>query len=148
MLKKLQDEMKLAMKSGDKLRLSTIRMAISALKNRKIDAKRELTEQDYLEILSREVKQRKDAIPIFEKGHNLEEVAKLQQEIAVLMEFLPQQLSPEEIKNIALTVIRQIGAKDLKDLGKVMKELTPQVKGKADGKLVSNTVKELLSIGA
>ncbi|MGE5578117.1 MAG: GatB/YqeY domain-containing protein [Syntrophothermus sp.] len=141
---KLQEDLKAAMKSKDSRRLSVIRLAKAAVKNAEIAKKRELNDDEVLEVLSREVKQRRDAIPEFQKGNRPDLVESLEAEIAILMEYLPQQMSEEEIRQVAREVVAAVGAKDAKDMGKVMGALMPKVKGKADGRLVNQVVKELL----
>lgn len=141
---KLQEDLKAAMKSKDSRRLSVIRLAKAAIKNTEIAKKKELNDDEVLEVLSREVKQRRDAIPEFQKGNRPDLVENLETEIAILMEYLPQQMSEEEIRQVAREVVAAVGAKDAKDMGKVMGALMPRVKGKADGRLVNQVVKELL----
>jgi len=143
---RLTEDMKAAMKAKDegKLKLSVIRMAKAAIKNGEIDKKKEFGDSEVIEILAREVKMRRDAIPEFEKGNRPDMVETLNQEIAILMEYLPQQLTEEEIRLLAREIIAQVGAQGPKDLGKVMGVITPKTKGRADGKLVNQIVRELL----
>ena len=143
---RLVEDMKVAMKAKEegKLRLSVIRLARAAIKNAEIDKKTEFTDAEVIEILAREVKMRRDAILEFEKANRPETVDTLNQEISILMDYLPQQLSEEEIRQMAQEIITQAGAQGLKDLGKVMGAITPKTKGRADGKLVNQIVRELL----
>lgn len=143
---RLTEDMKTAMKAKEegKLRLSVIRLARAAIKNAEIDKKKEFGDAEVIEILAREVKMRRDAIVEFEKANRPDMVATLQQEIDILFDYLPQQLTADEIRRLASDVIAQVGAQSPKDLGKVMGALTPQTKGRADGKLVNQIVRELL----
>lgn len=103
-----------------------------------------LTDEEMVEVISFEAKKRKEAILEFEKGKRQDLVEKEKKELVILQKYLPEQLSEEEIKKLAKEVIKKVGAKEQKDIGKVMAEMMPQVKDKADGGLVSKTVKELL----
>jgi uncharacterized protein len=143
---RLVEDMKVAMKAKEegKLRLSVIRLARAAIKNAEIDKKTEFADAEVIEILAREVKMRRDAIIEFEKANRPDTVDTLNQEISILMDYLPQQLSEEEIRQMAQEIITQAGAQGLKDLGKVMGAITPKTKGRADGKLVNQIVRELL----
>jgi uncharacterized protein len=143
---RLVEDMKVAMKAKEegKLRLSVIRLARAAIKNAEIDKKTEFTDAEVIEILAREVKMRRDAIIEFEKANRPDTVDTLNQEISILMDYLPQQLSEEKIRQMAQEIITQAGAQGLKDLGKVMGAITPKTKGRADGKLVNQIVRELL----
>ncbi|ADG83282.1 GatB/YqeY domain-containing protein [Thermincola potens] len=143
----LNEDMKAAMKDKEngKLRLSVIRMARSAIKNIEIDKKRELSEEEVIEVLAREVKQRRDAIAEYERANRDDIANTLKEEIAILMKYLPEQLSADEIRKLAQEVIAEVNPSGPKDMGKVMGKLMPKVKGKADGKLVNEIVRELLS---
>ena len=139
--------MKDAMKAKDtgKQRLSVIRLVRGAIRQLEIDGKKELQDEDVLGVISKEVKQRRDSIEDFKKGGRDDLVAAAEAEIAILMEYLPQQLSEDEVQNLVKEAIAASGAASPKDMGKVMKELMPKVKGRADGKLVNEIVKELLA---
>ena len=143
---KLTADMKDAMKAREagKLRLSVIRLVRGAIRQQEIDGQKELSDEDVLGVISKEVKQRRDSIEDFKKGGRDDLVAEAEAEIAVLMEYLPQQLSEDEVRNLVKEAIAASGAASPKDMGKVMKELMPKVKGRADGKLVNGIVKELL----
>jgi len=143
---RLLDDMKKAMKDKEagKQRLSVIRMVRAAVKNSEINSKKELSDEEVLEVIAREVKQRRDAIPEYEKGNRQDVVENLQAEIKILLEYLPEQLTEDEIRQLVQKVIKEVGASSSKDMGKVMGKLMPQVKGKADGKLVNEIVKVLL----
>ncbi|MBR2569955.1 MAG: GatB/YqeY domain-containing protein, partial [Paenibacillus sp.] len=137
-------DMKQAMKSQNKFKLSTIRMIRSAVKNVEIDLKRTLNDDEVLDILSREIKQRKDALQEFEKANRVDLADNVKAEIDILSEYLPAQLSEEEIKAIVQGTIQETGASSKSDMGKVMAALMPKVKGRADGKLVNAIVQQYL----
>lgn len=136
--------MKAAMKAKDKLKVDTIRMANAAIKNAEINGRKELTESQVVDIIAKEIKMRRDALEEYKKANRPEDVDKLEQEINILMEYMPTQLSEEELTTIIKETIQQTGAQSPKDMGKLMGALMPKVKGKADGKLVSSIVKDLL----
>jgi uncharacterized protein len=141
---RLSEEMKNAMKSRDDLRLSAIRMVRSAVKNKEIDARRELADQEIVEVLSTLVKQRRESIRMFTEAGRDDLVAKEEKELAILLEFLPQQLGRDEVAALVEKVIAESGAQGSRDMGKVMKLLMPHVAGRADGKMVSDVVREKL----
>ena len=141
---RLTEEMKDAMKAKDEVRLSTIRLVRSAVRNKEIDLKREMGDQEIIETISSLVKQRRESIRLFAEAGRDDLVAKEERESAVLMAFLPQQLSREEVAELVARVIGECGAQGGKDMGRVMKALMPHVAGRADGKLVSDVVKEKL----
>lgn len=141
---RLNEDMKQAMRSKDKFKLSTIRMVRATIKNLEIDLKRTLDDNEVLDILSREIKQRKDALQEFEKAGRDDLTAPLAEEIKIIAEYLPEQLSEEEIKVIVQQTIQETGASSKADIGKVMSALMPKVKGLADGKLVNQAVQQLL----
>jgi len=144
---RLVEDMKAAMKAKEegKVRLSVIRMARAAIKNAEIDKKQEFNDNQVIEILARELKMRRDSIEEFSKANRMDLVSGLKEEVTILMEYLPQQLSEEEIRSLAKEIIAETGAQDIKDLGKVMGSITPRTKGRADGKLVNQIVRELLN---
>jgi uncharacterized protein YqeY len=133
-----------ALKSGAKDKLSTLRMLSAALKNKQIDKRRSLTEEEVAETVRSLIKQRKDSIEQFGKGGRQDLVDKETAEVAVLEVYLPQQMSREEIEVMVRDAVAQTGAQGAKDMGKVMKALIPLVGGRADGKLVSELVKHAL----
>jgi uncharacterized protein YqeY len=144
-MEKLNSAMVAAAKSKDKLRLSTIRMVKSSIKYKEIETKKELETPDIIQVLSTMAKQRTDSLNAFKEGGRDDLAAKEEAELTILKEFLPAQLSREEIVQKAKEVIEKVGASDIKDLGKVMKEIKPLVLGRAPGKEVSSVVKELLT---
>ncbi|MBD0379104.1 GatB/YqeY domain-containing protein [Paenibacillus sedimenti] len=141
---RLNEDMKQAMKSQDKFKLSVIRMVRSTIKNSEIDLKRTLDDNEVLDVLTREIKQRKDSLQEFEKAGRDDLADNLKAELVILAEYMPQQLSEEEVKAIVQQTIQQVGASSKADMGKVMTALMPQVKGRADGKLINQLVQQQL----
>ena len=144
----LTEDMKTAMKAKEegKQRLSVIRMVRSALRQVEIDGKKELDDNGVIDIISKEVKMRKDSIEEFKKGDREDLVAQVEAEIVVLMSYLPVQLSEDEIRNLVKEAVTASGASSQKEMGKVMALLMPKVKGRADGKLVNTIVREMLNL--
>ena len=142
----LNADKKEAMKAREagKLRLSVIRMVWANISNLEIEKKRELTEEEIAGVIAKEVKMRKDSIQEFKKGNRADLVEQAEQEVAVLMPYLPQQMSEEEVRQVVADTIAEVGAASVKEMGKVMSALMPKVKGRADGKLVNTIVRELL----
>lgn len=141
---RLNDDMKQAMKSQEKFKLQTIRMIRSSVKNQEIDLKRPLEDAEVLDILSREIKQRKDSLQEFEKAGRDDLAKDVAAEIEIISVYLPQQLTEEEIKLIVQQTIQETGASSKADMGKVMSALLPKTKGRADGKLVNTFVQQFL----
>lgn len=141
---KLAEDMKTAMKAKDAARLSTIRMVNSVIKNREIDQRRELSDDEVAAVISSSVKQRKDSIEQFKAGGRQDLVDKEETEVAILMSYLPQQMTEDEIRAIVKSAVAETSSTSAKDMGKVMKAVMPKTKGKADGALVNKIVKELL----
>ena len=142
---KVDQEMILAAKATDKIRLSALRLLKNGLHNREIDLRRELNEAEFLQLLSGMVKQRRDSIEQFDKGGRPDLVEKEEAELKVIQEFLPAQMSEADLDAIIAEVIRETGAAGVRDMGKVMKVLLPRVAGTADGKAVGEKVKLRLS---
>ena len=140
----LLDAMKAAMKAKDSLRLTTIRMARTALKNVEIDTRQELDEAAAIKVLSTLVKQRREAAEAYRETRP-ELAEKEELEVVILQEFLPAQLSEAEIEALVAKAIAESGADSMKAMGAVMKLVTPQTTGRADGKLVSNLVRKRLA---
>lgn len=141
---RLNEDMKQAMKNQDKFKLSVIRMIRASIKNIEIDTKRTLDDSEVLDILTREIKQRKDSLQEFEKAGRSDLVEPLKQEIAVIAEYMPQPLTEDEIKVLVQQTIQETGASSKAEMGKVMTALMPKVKGRADGKLVNQLVQQSL----
>jgi uncharacterized protein YqeY len=142
---KLVEEMKQAMKSNDKLRLSTIRMIRSALKNKEIELRKKLEDEEVIKVIQVMVRKGEESVEQFQAGGRVDLVEKEKKEIEILKSFLPQPLSQEELLKIIDQSIQEIQASSPKDIGKVMKSIMPKIGGKADGKLINQLVKERLS---
>ncbi len=148
-LKKINEDLVASMKSkeeGSDLRTSTLRMMKSSIKNAEI-AKRgkgELTEEDITGVLSTMVKQRKESVEQYLKANRNDIAEKENKEIESIQKYLPEQLSPKDVDEIIKSTIQEAGITGMKDMGRLMKELMPKLKGRADGKLVSQRVKETL----
>jgi hypothetical protein len=142
-----------ALKSGDQFKLGVLRMlsaAISAREKEKryklsLEKDPEFSDQEVQDTITSEIKKRKDAIALYEQGKRSELAEREQKEIDIIIKYLPEQLSSEELKKIVQEAIEKTGAKEIKDTGKIMQELMPKVKGKADGGAISKIIKELLS---
>ncbi|MDX8359541.1 MULTISPECIES: GatB/YqeY domain-containing protein [Bacillaceae] len=146
LLERLNTDMKQAMKNKEKEKLSVIRMVKSSLQNEAIKiGSSQLSEDEELTVLSRELKQRKDSLQEFEKAGRSDLVDKLKDEISLLEIYMPKQLSEDEIKEIVKETIAAVNASSKADMGKVMGALMPKVKGKADGSLVNKVVQQFLS---
>ena len=144
LMEKLTADMKEAMKHGEKERLSVIRLVRGAVRQAEIDGKKTLSDDEIIGVITKEVKMRRDSIEEFERGNRADLVEKTQAEIAILMPYLPEQLSADEVRRIVEAAVSEVGATTAKDMGKVMGVLMPRVKGRADGKLVNETVRSLL----
>ncbi|MBA7596480.1 hypothetical protein ES703_03452 [subsurface metagenome] len=160
----IQKDLNEAIKKKEELNSSVLRMLLAAVLNKekekrfkltkeKPDLKEEqlvkesqLADEEMIEVISSEVKKRKEAVADYERGERQELAEKEKKEIEILQKYLPEQLSEEEIKKLAKEAVKKTGAKEQKDMGKVMAELMSQVKGKADGTLVSRVVKDLLAV--
>lgn len=141
----LNNAMKAAMKARDNLRLSAVRMVRAAIANREIDSRTELDDQAVVDVISTLAKQRRESIRMYRDGNRDELAEKEELELAVLLEFLPLQLSPDEIDSLVGQVILELEAQGAKDMGRVMKAVTPLTAGKADGRAVSDAVRRLLA---
>jgi hypothetical protein len=144
LLQKLDDDLKAAMKASEGLKISVLRMAKAALKYRQIEKGEALSGEDILSVLSGLSKQRRESIEQFSKGGREDLAEKERQELSILQSYLPQQLTPEEIDRIIVEAIRESSAAGIKDMGKVMRLAIPRMKGAADGKVVSQRVKDIL----
>jgi len=140
----LRNKLKEAMKASDEVRVRTLRLLISSIKNEEVEKGRELTEEEFSDIVLKEVKKRKEAIEMYEKGQRKDLADEERKELTILEEFLPKQLNVDEIRKMVVETIEAVGASGPKDLGKVMSVLMPKLKGRADGKLVNKIVRELL----
>jgi uncharacterized protein len=146
LLERLNKDIIQAMKNKEKDKLTTFRMLKSSLQNEAIKlGKQELSEEEELTVLSREMKQRKDSLQEFDKAGREDLVEKLRMELSYVKAYMPKQLSEEELMTIISETIAVIGASSKADMGKVMAALMPKVKGKADGSLVNKLVQQHLS---
>jgi uncharacterized protein YqeY len=141
---KLQEALKEAMKSKDNVRRDVIRLTQSAIKQVEIDTRKELTAEDVVSILQKEVKTRRESIDEMVGAGRAESAAEAEAELRILESFLPQMMSREEIERLVRQAIDETGASSAKEMGKVMGKLMPQVKGRADGGLVNQVVREML----
>jgi hypothetical protein len=142
---KLKDDLEQALKGGDKVRRSVIRLVMAAIKNAEIARRGTLDDVDVLGIIAKEVRQHQESIEAFRQGNRQDLVTKEEAEMAVLQEYLPRQMTREEIIAEARRVIEEVGAQGPGDKGKVMSKLIPQLKGKADGREINTVVTELLA---
>ena len=142
---KLTDDLRQAMRSGDKVRRSVIRLVMAAIKNTEIAQQATLADGDILGVIAKEVRQRHESIDAFRLGDRHDLLAQEEAELAILNEYLPQQMTREEIITAARQVIEEVGAVGLSDKGKVMPKLIAQLKGRADGREINAVVTELIS---
>ena len=141
---KLNDDLKHAVKDRDKLKCSTIRLLLAAIQNAEIAKRAPLEEAELLGIIAKEVRQRKESIDAFKQGNRQDLVTREEAEMSILQEYMPEQISREEIVAAARQVINEVGAQGPRDKGKVMSQLIPRLKGKADGREINAVVTELL----
>ena len=140
----IQEAMKAAMKRGDRLTVSTYRLLLSALHNEEIKSRKELNTEEINRVVSTLCKQRAEAIDLYRKGGRAELAEKEEAELKVLQRLLPEPLSEDDVRALIKASIEEVGAKNVQDLGKVMKQLMPKVSGRTDGKRVNELAKELL----
>ena len=140
----LFEDLKSAMKEKDTIRKDTVQLIRSGILQIEKDKKIQLDDQGVIEVIAKQLKSRRDSMPDYVKSGRQDLVEKLNREIEILLNYLPEQLSESEIQKVIEETISEIGATSMKDLGNVMKAVTPKVKGRADGKVVSNLVKEIL----
>ena len=145
MVEKLDKDMIEAMKSKDKDKLTVIRMVKASLKQEQIDHKKEINDDLLIDVVNRQIKMRKDSISEFEKGNRTDLIEKTQAEIDILMNYLPEQLSNEEVNKIIDEIFAEVNPTGPKDMGKVMQQATAKLKGKADMKEVSTIIRERLN---
>ena len=142
---KLSDDLKQAMRSGDTIKRGAIRMLMAAINNAEIARQAKLEDSDIFGVIAKEVRQRRESIEAFKQGNRQDLVDKEEAELAILQEYLPQQMTREEVVEAARKVIAEVGAEGLGDKGKVMPVLMAQLKGQADGREINEVVGELLS---
>jgi len=161
---KIQNDTKESLKAGNELQVSVLRMLLASILSKEKEKRykisksepglaenellerSELKDEEIVDVVFSEIKKRKDAVIMFRNGNRMELAEKEEREAGILQKYLPEQISEEELKEIAKSAIEKIDAKGLKDMGKVMAEIMPRVKGKADAGLVSKIVKEFLSV--
>ena len=142
---KLSVDLKKAMRGGDKARRSAIRLILAAVHNAEIARQSSLTDGDVLGVIAKEARQREESIQAFKQGNRQDLVAQEEAELAVLQEYLPEQMTRDEIIAEARKVIEEVSAQGPKDKGKVMPKLIAELKGRADGRQINEVVTELLS---
>tara|TARA_B100001121_G_C18565376_1_gene562390 strand:- start:192 stop:632 length:441 start_codon:yes stop_codon:yes gene_type:complete len=143
-LDEIKEQLKTSMKKGDKKNVLAIRNILEKIKNVQVDSKEELKENQIIKIIAKHAKQLRESIVQFKNGNRLDLAAKEQEELKIAEQFLPAQLSENEIKDIVINVIKDLNATQMSDMGKVMKAIINQTKGNADGKLISALVRESL----
>lgn len=141
---KIEKDLIEAMKAHNETNVSVLRMLKSAIKNQEIQKQTELKDEDVMSVIQSQIKQRQDSIALYEQGQRTELAEKEKTEIGILIKYLPEQMSEEKIREIVKKAVIDSGASSIQEMGKVMGVLMPQVKGKADGSLVSKIVKEEL----
>ncbi|RKD34739.1 GatB/YqeY domain-containing protein [Thermohalobacter berrensis] len=141
---KLMSDLKVAMKNKDKIRKNAITMVRAAIKQKEVDERKELTDEDIIQIISKQVKQKRDSLEDFKKGNREDLVELTEKEIEILKEYLPKQLTEEEIEELVKQTIEEVEAESKKDMGKVMSAIMPKVRGRADGSLVNKIVQKHL----
>ena len=142
---KLTEDLRSAMRSGDKLRTSVIRLLTALIKNREVEKRGPLTDGEVIQAISASCKQRQEAIEQYRQGRRQDLVDKETAELAILQSYLPAALSPDELQTLVREAIRESQAVSSREMGKVMALLMPKVTGRADGKIVSGLVREMLS---
>ena len=141
---RLAADLKAAMKEKDIIKKDTVQMVRAAVLQKEKDGKLVLDDDGVVEVIAKEVKSRKDVLPDYEKSGRDDLIAKINQEIAILLDYLPEQLSEEELRSIVKDAITETGASSMADMGKIMAAVMPKIKGRADGKAVNALVRELL----
>jgi hypothetical protein len=141
---KLNNDLKLAMRARDELRMLVLRSLLSAMNYAEIAKQKKLDDGGIIEVIFREIKQRRESIEAYEKGNRPDLANKEKAEMVILQEYMPAQMGRDEVTALVQKVLEEVGAKSAGDKGKVMQKLMPQVKGKADGGEVNNIVTELL----
>tara|TARA_A100001234_G_scaffold208796_1_gene207121 strand:+ start:290 stop:730 length:441 start_codon:yes stop_codon:yes gene_type:complete len=143
-LDEIKEQLKASMKKGDKKNVLAIRNILEKIKNVQVDSKEELKENQIIKIIAKHAKQLRESIVQFKNGDRLDLAEKEQEELKIAEQFLPAQLSENEVKDIVINVIKDLNATQMSDMGKVMKAVIDQTKGNADGKLISTLVRESL----
>nr|WP_300002188.1 GatB/YqeY domain-containing protein [Tissierella sp.] len=143
--KRLMEDFKTSMKNKDTVRKNTITLVRAAIKQIEIDERREVPEMEIIGIISKQLKEKRTVIEEFQRGNRQDLIDTTNQEIDILLDYLPKQLSEEEVENIVEETIKETGASSMKDIGLVMKSVMPKVEGKTDGNVVSKIVKNKLT---
>lgn len=141
---RLTDDLKEAMKNKEQVRKSVVTLIRAGIKQCEVDNRQELTDEDIISLISKQLKQRKDALVDFEKANRTDLIEQTNQEIAILENYLPEQLDDVELKEIITKVVEEVGATSMKDMGKVMAKTISLVQGRADGKRINAMVKQIL----
>ena len=142
---RLMEDLKTSMKNKDILRKNTITMVRAAIKQEEVDKRIDLDDEGIIQIMGKQLKEKRNSIEEFKKGNRQDLVDQAEAEIAILLEYLPKQLSEEELTEIVKEVIDQGGYTSMKDMGKIMKDVMPKVQGKADGNMVNQVVRKILA---
>ncbi len=142
---KLMEDLKTSMKNKETIRKNTVTMVRAAIKQIEVDQRRDVSDDEILEIISKQVKEKRFAIEEFKKGSREDLVELTESEIEILLEYLPKQLTEEEVEEIVIETIKEINATSMKDIGLIMKAVMPKVKGRTDGNIVNKVVKKVFS---
>ena len=142
---KLMEDLKVSMRNKDKLRKDTITMVRAAIKQIEVDERKELSDEDVLDVLNKQLKEKNKSIVEFEKGNRQDLVDQTNAEIEILLDYLPKQLSDEELTVIIKTTIEELNLSSSKEMGLLMKNIMPKVKGRADGNMISKIAQNLLN---
>lgn len=142
---KLMEDLKTSMKNKETLRKNTITMVRAAIKQIEVDQRKDVQDEEILEIISKQAKERRLAIEDFKRGSREDLVSQTEAEIEILLQYLPQQLTEDEVEQIVVETIKEINATSMKDIGLIMKAVMPKVKGKTDGNIVNKVVKKIFS---
>lgn len=142
---KLMEDLKDSMRSKDTIKKNTITMIRAAIKQKEVDERIDVSEEAILEIISKQLKEKRMAIEEFKKGQREDLVQLTENEIDILLEYLPKQLSEEEVEEIVAEAIKEINATSMKDIGLIMKTVMPKVKGRTDGNIVNKMIKKIIN---
>lgn len=141
---RIPEDMKKALREKNKNELNVLRMLQSSIRNKEIDTRGELDDNGVIEVINSEIKKRRDTIEEYKKVNREDAAVEEQKEIDILMRYMPEQMSEDEVRDVVLASIKKLKASGLQDLGSVMKDVMPELKGKADGKLINSIVREEL----
>jgi uncharacterized protein YqeY len=145
LLERIESAMRDAMRARDERRTQTLRMAMAAAQNRRIELGRALTDEEVVDVLGKQLKQRRESIEVYRSAGREEQAGNEEAEAAILAEFLPEQLTVDEVEKLARAAIAETGAAGPRDMGRVMGALAPRTRGRADGRVVSEVVRRLLA---